>query len=219
MFKTKDRKDSRMFSADTISIREYNAIIGATLIYGFLVNILLIFVARNFFMEMNPIVFLIGYIILAIAGSIIVNASKKPAISFLGYNMICIPIGALLSIYIPSYPTESIVAAVATTALVTFIMIIFGMIFQNFFSKIGTALIAALFIGFIAELIAILFGYGGDIFNWFFVILFSLYIGYDWYKAQSYPKTVDNAVDSAVDLYLDIINLFVRLLEIIGKKK
>ena len=34
----------------------------------------------------------------------------------------------------------------------------------------------------------------------------------DWAKAQEKPKTLDNAVDSAVDLYLDIINLFVRLL-------
>ena len=38
------------------------------------------------------------------------------------------------------------------------------------------------------------------------------YIGYDWAKAQEKRKTLDNAVDSAVDLYLDVINLFVRLL-------
>jgi FtsH-binding integral membrane protein len=43
-------------------------------------------------------------------------------------------------------------------------------------------------------------------------------MGFDWYRAQAYPKTVDNAIDSAVDLYLDIINLFIRLLEIFGKK-
>ena len=219
MFNTKDRKTARLNGADELTIRQYNGIIGATLLYGFLVNILLIFVAREFFMNMNLWVFLIGYFVLAIIGSVMVNLSHIPAVSFIGYNMICVPIGGLLAICVPEYPTDTIVAAVATTALVTVIMIIFGTIFQNFFSKIGTALIAALFIGFVAELITMLFGYGGDIFNWFFVILFSLYIGYDWYKAQSYTKTIDNAIDSAVDLYLDIINLFVRLLEILGKKK
>lgn len=48
--------------------------------------------------------------------------------------------------------------------------------------------------------------------------IFSLYIGYDWVKAQMYVKTVDNAVDSALDIYLDIINLFLQLLRILGSK-
>ena len=61
-------------------------------------------------------------------------------------------------------------------------------------------------------------GYGGNIFNWFFIIIFSLYIGYDWHVAQSYSKTVDNAIDSAIDLYLDLINLFLRILDILDRK-
>ena len=48
--------------------------------------------------------------------------------------------------------------------------------------------------------------------DWLVALLFCGYIGYDWAKAQEKRKTLDNAVDSAVDLYLDIINLFVRLL-------
>ena len=48
--------------------------------------------------------------------------------------------------------------------------------------------------------------------DWLVVLLSCGYIGYDWSKAQEKRKTLDNAVDSAVDLYLDIINLFVRLL-------
>ena len=219
MFNSKERKSIRKIGIDKISTRQYNAILGGTLLYGFLVNILLVFVARNFFMQMNPIIFLVGYFIAVIAGSIVVSVSSNPAISFLGYNLICVPIGAVLAICVPEYPIDMIIAAIGTTAFVTVMMIGLGTIFKNFFSKIGTALIAGLFIGFIAELIAILCGYGGDLFNWFFVILFSMYIGYDWYKAQSYTKTVDNAIDSAVDLYLDIINLFIRLLSILGKKK
>ena len=50
-------------------------------------------------------------------------------------------------------------------------------------------------------------------------VIFSLYIGYDYWKAQQYPKTVDNAVDSALDIYLDIINLFMRILSILGNGK
>lgn len=218
MFNT-NKENILLNSKDTIEVVQYNKIIGGMLLYGFLLNILLIFVAREFFMSINPIIFLIGYFVLAIGGSIIVNWSDNPALSFLGYNMICIPIGAVLAICIPSYPTESIVSAVVVTALVTLSMIILSIKFKDFFSKLGTVLIVTLIISFVIELIATLFGYGGNIFNWLFVIIFSLYIGYDWYRAQEQPKTVDNAVDVAVSLYLDIINLFIRLLEILSKKK
>ena len=56
-------------------------------------------------------------------------------------------------------------------------------------------------------------------FDYIFVIIFSLYIGYDWQKSQAYPPTLDNAVDSAADIYVDIVNLFIRLLAILGRNK
>ena len=48
--------------------------------------------------------------------------------------------------------------------------------------------------------------------------LFSLYIGYDFYRSQQFAKTVDNAVDCALDIYLDIVNLFLALLRIFGNR-
>jgi FtsH-binding integral membrane protein len=42
--------------------------------------------------------------------------------------------------------------------------------------------------------------------------LFCGYIAYDWAKAQEESPTADNAVDACVGLYLDIINLFLRIL-------
>jgi len=54
--------------------------------------------------------------------------------------------------------------------------------------------------------------------SWISAIIFSLYIAYDVYRSQQFPPTIDNAIDSAIDIYLDIINLFLDILEIIGKK-
>ena len=34
-----------------------------------------------------------------------------------------------------------------------------------------------------------------------------------------YPKTVDNAVDCALDIYLDIINIFIRLLALLSRRE
>lgn len=219
MFNSKKRKEARMKSEGAIvSDQKYNIIIGAMLLYGFVMNAIMVLLTGQFFMEMNPIAFLIGYFVSALIGSIMVNASKNPIVSFIGYNLIVVPIGALLSICLPGYSIGLILSAIIVTAIIAAIMMLLGSMFPQFFSKIGLTLFIALLVGIIAEFVAMLLGYGGDIFNWIFVIIFSLYMGYDWYRAQAYPKTVDNAIDSAVDLYLDIINIFVRLLEIFGKK-
>jgi len=71
------------------------------------------------------------------------------------------------------------------------------------------------------SLLSLLFGFNlnRDFIAYVSAAIFTLYIGYDWHKAQMYPKTLDNAVDCALDLYLDIINLLLDLLRIIAKVK
>ena len=55
--------------------------------------------------------------------------------------------------------------------------------------------------------------------SWVGVVIFSLYIGYDWARANTCAPTLDNAVDLAANLYLDIINLFLRILSLLGKRR
>ncbi len=214
----RERKAARTQCPDTIGTAAYNSVIGLTILYGFVVNALMVLFARPLFVDLPPIAIIIGYIVSAFAGAIIANKSSKPAISFLGYNLIVLPIGMLLSLILPDYSTETIFLAAVLTGIVTVVMILLSVIFPTFFSKLGTSLLWSLLIGTFVELIASLLGYGGNIFNWLFVIIFSLYIGYDWHKAQSYSKTVDNAIDSAIDLYLDLINLFIRILDILDRR-
>ena len=53
------------------------------------------------------------------------------------------------------------------------------------------------------------------------ILIFTLYIGYDIRKVQQLTETdidEDNiAVYGAFQLYLDFINIFIRLLELFGK--
>ncbi|MBR6693608.1 MAG: US12 family protein [Clostridia bacterium] len=212
-----ERKRARMQNADfdKLSLRTYNLIIGAVILYGFVVNAIMVATLSDFFMNMDYRVLLIGYIILVIIGSFMTN-SKSPLVSFIGYNLVVVPIGALVSVLVPQYDTTSIIAAIVATGAVVFLMIAISTIYPRVFSKMGTALFLMLLLGLVAEVIAMFLGYGGDIFNWLFVLIFSLYIGYDWFRAQSYPRTLDNAVDSALDIYVDAINIFVRLLAIFG---
>lgn len=217
MFDTKEMKQERFKSHENLSTSAYNLVIGACLLYGFIINALMVKFLSPFFIDLNPLVFIIGYFVLAISG-IIISKSNKPGLSFLGYNLVVIPVGAVLAICLPDYSTANIFSAIVITGIVVAVMMLLSTLFPNLFSKMGTALFIALSVSILAEVIAMLFSFDGGIFNWIFVVIFSLYIGYDWYRAQQFPKSLDNAIDCVIDLYLDIINLFLRILEIISKR-
>ena len=90
--------------------------------------------------------------------------------------------------------------------------------FPNIFAKLGRGLFISLLVLVAVELICVFFfGFFANIFNWISAAIFTLYIGYDWHVAQSFPKTLDNAIDSACDLYIDLINLVIDILHIIDR--
>lgn len=221
MFDNKERKIQRLknITQDSITINSYNLILGLIIFYGFVVNALIVHFCKDIFINMNFTIFLIAYFVLGFFGICISGISKNPLISFVGYNFVVLPIGALLSIGLQDYGSIDILTSMMITGMVTFIMMIISTIKPQIFQGLGNTLFISLILGILCEIISIFLGYQGQIFDWLFVLLFSAYIGYDWHKAQSYPKNLDNAIDSALDIYLDIINLFIRILSIIGKNK
>jgi FtsH-binding integral membrane protein len=165
-------------------------------------------------------VLLLGYLVPTLIGVLMAAKSTNPMVSFIGYNLVVLPIGVLLSLLLLNFPVGIVVKAMALTGMVTATMMLLAIIRPQFFLGLGRTLFLTLIIGIVAEVVATwLLGYRGEIFDWVFVILFSGYIGYDVAKSQAYPKTLDNAVDSALDIYLDIINLFIRLLSILGRRE
>lgn len=219
MFNNSKRKEARLNSnvSNTMSVRGYNLSLGLVIFYGFLVNVFMVMTMSEFFINMHWGVFVVGYFVSCLIGIAMSAASKNAFISFIGYNLVVVPIGAVLSICLQGYSGIDILTAMGATGLVTLLMLILSTINPNFFAGLGRTLFFSLLAGLIVEIVLMFMGISTPILNWFFVVIFSLYIGYDWYKAQQYPKTMDNAVDSALDIYLDIINLFLRILSIISK--
>lgn len=218
MLNNKERKMSRMNSMidDTINANVYNLFIGGMVSYGLLVNIFMVTFFGETFMNINPWVFLIGYFISCIVGSLMAAKSNNPIVSFIGYNLIVIPIGVLLCMWFPDVSSTVILPAIVITTIITVVMMVLATVAPQFFLGLGSTLFIVLIINIVVELIAVLFfGYNGNLFNWICILIFSGYIGFDWSKAQAYPKTIDNAIDSAIDIYLDIINLFLRIAEIL----
>ncbi len=201
-----------------ISYTAYNVIIGALLSYGFLLDTFLVIRFSDTMRRTNPLIFLLIYFAAMIAGSFMIR-SRNAVMGFLGYNLIAIPIGLMLSILLPSYPAELISQAVLITAGISLVMTVASIMFPQFFARIGSTLFISLIVLIIVELVAGLFGYRGTIFDYLVCALFSLYIGFDWYRANNLYRTASNAISVAANLYLDIINIFLRILSILGKRK
>ena len=136
--------------------------------------------------------------------------------------LIVLPVGLVVSISVYYYGGLSspvVYQAFVLTACIAVIMTVLSGIFPDFFAKLGGMLLASLFAIIIGSALCMFLGWSTYYLSIFAAAIFSLYIGYDMYRAQRYPKTADNAVDCAVDIYLDIINLFLRLLRILGRRR
>lgn len=221
-----NRKQARLQSgeADRLSARSYNLALTGLLAYGLLLNAVIVYYfaypLMNALQGVSPWVLLLGYLVPTLAGIVMAAKSQNPMVSFIGYNLVVLPIGIMLALVVPGVPAGIVVKAMALTGMVTLTMALLAIVRPQVFLGLGRTLLIALVVGIVAEVVAtFLLGYRGELFDWFFVLLFSGYIGYDVAKSQAYPKTLDNAVDSALDIYLDIINLFIRLLSILGRRE
>ena len=216
-----ERKMNRWESKRIIESFQYNLIIGIVLLWGFAVNWLIVkSISTQSIQSINYFLFLIGYFASCFFGVYLFKNSSNPWTSFIGYNFVVVPFGLVINVVVSQYDPSIVVDAMRITGFVTLIMMVLGSLFPQFFEKIIGALTIALLAVIVVELVEIfILGIHHDIIDWLVALIFCGYIGYDWGRANRIPKTIDNAVDSAAALYMDIINLFLRILRILGKRR
>ena len=208
-----------------VSTRVYNGVIVAVLLWGLLVNWLLCKYVGNYtniFPKMSPIAFVIAYLVVAIIGVVMTNKAKNAAVTFIGYNLVVVPFGLVISTLVESYVTKGqtnvVTLAFLYTMLIAVAMLATVIMFPRLFEKVGGVLGAVLGGLILCEIVLLILGVRQQWICWLAAGLFSIYLGYDIYRSQQYPKTIKNAMASALDIYMDMANLFIRLLEILGKK-
>lgn len=203
---------------DSISDRAFFGTLGAVLCYGFFVTAWI--ASSTEVMPFNWLSFILIGLVIPILGIVIAVKSNNPIVSFIGYNLVVIPFGIILSPVLHQYSPHVIQNAFFITGVDVITMSVLSMIYPNFFSKIGGALFMALIGLVIVRILQVFIPALAQftIIDWISAGIFSLYVGFDWWRANTVPKTYDNAVDIALDLYLDIINLFLSILRILGKK-
>lgn len=203
----------------------YNLIIGGTLAYGFLINCIMVATCADFAFKLfsNSVVFYVLYFLMVIAGSFMVNGSSNPVVSFIGYNLIVVPLGLVLTVLLNLFSLAGYDAIIATafgiTTIVTIGMMMLSAAFPRFFLSLGRTLGVTLILTIVVEIIMLIAGASLGIIDYVVVLIFCGYIGYDWARANACAKTVDNAIDSAAELYVDIVNLFIRILSILARSR
>ena len=205
-----------------ISRSFYNFILGGCIFWGFAINYIICVFFSEYVLMINPVVLLVGYFILALIGIFMSKLSNNALVSFIGFNFVVVPIGAVLSIVLAEYKssTNIVIEAIAITGIVTLVITILSIIKPELFKNMGKVLFISLGLLVICELALVLFTHKVPIIiEWIACGIFCGYIGFDISRAQYETPTVDNAVDMAVSLYLDVVNLFLRILKILGEIK
>ena len=209
-------------NAKFISDRAFYLVVAAALLFGFAVNALEVVFLADIVVTWNPIVFLVVYLILAIGGVCINAFSRNPALSFIGYCMVVLPIGALLAMVVPAYSIGVVRSAFIVTTILAVIFGLLAVMYPKIFYSMWKVLAVSLLIALIWSLVAMFtgnyFSSGYVWLDWIVVLVFCCYVGFDVARAYARPKTLDNAVDSACGLYLDLMNIFIRLLAIFGRR-
>lgn len=199
----------------TMSRRGFYFAIGCILTWGFFATNLVSQATATW--QPDLVTFLLVGLVLPIVGITLSHFSRNAIVSFIGFNLVVIPVGAMLGPVLAHYELvqPGLVGRTALlTAMVTGMMGVSGLIFPQFYSKIGGALLMALLCLLVVRILQVFVPNLQNVgfVDWLAAGLFALYIGYDMWRASEIPANLDNAVDVAVSLYLDIINLFLSLL-------
>jgi len=210
----------RHFEGLGVSDAVFNLTIGLVLLWGFFVNGCMAVFFSSSILQMNYLLILVLYFAGSIVGTMTVYKSDQPLISLVGFTLLSMSMGLLLTYFVSYYTVSSISTAFFLSGVVTACMIVLSCIFPAFFNGLGRTLATSLLLAIIADLAAVfLFRAALGILDMAVVLIFCGYIGYDWSKAQMYPRTLDNAIDCAADIYVDIVNLFIRILSLLGRRR
>ena len=212
-----------MTSEDTSSRGAYNLAIGLTVLAGCAVNYLMsVFFSDQLFkfMQTSPWIVLILYFVGSIAGIFIVNKTQNPVTGILGFGLLAVSMGMVLTAYISFYTEASVTTAFLITMGITGVMTLAASVFPAFFASLGKGLGIMLLITIIGELVfSLILRKNLGIFDYIVIFIFCGYIGFDWTRAQQRPATIVNAIRSAAAIYVDIVNIFIRILSIMGKRR
>lgn len=207
-----------------ISIRLYNFIIAALIFIGFCVMGAGCYITRDihFLMYLSSHAFsVMGITFFGTIGGLILmsvaQSRQSVPMSLGGFILFITTFGFISSIGVMAADLPAINTAFTATAAITVIFGALGVLFPRFFAKISGVLCGALLAVVLVEIVLMFMGIDQTATDYVIVALFACFIGWDTYCATQVPPTVPNAVLMASNLFVDIMNVFLRILSIINR--
>ena len=160
-----------------------------------------------------PLVF--GSFILTIVGMVMMSAAaskQSVGLSLVGYVIFASTFG------LANYDLPTINTAFIATAAITFVFGALGVTFPKFFQRVYGIGFGILLATILVEIVLMFMGVSQSITDLIVIVVFAGFIGYDTYVATTVPPTLPNAVLMASNLFVDIINVFLRILNILGRR-
>jgi uncharacterized protein len=127
------------------------------------------------------------------------------------------------------FEIQSVYAAFAATAGTFAVMTVYGLVTKSDLTKFGSIAIMGLFgliIGSLVNVFLLQSDSLGMVLTYIGIFIFIILIAFDTQKLKTYAQVAEQegnathmAILGALSLYLDFINLFIRLLAIFGKRK
>lgn len=165
--------------------------------------------------------FAIACVFVSIVGAVWGQSNDDVMTSVLGGFICAFAMGAMIGPFVSLYETSSVIYALGLTAGVVFLTGLVGAVIPKDLSGWGTPLFAGLIGLIIISFIAPLFGFKHTltVLDIVGIVLFCGIMMYDMNMARHLDKTMNNAVDVAVNIFLNFANIFIRILSLMGQKK
>lgn len=208
-----------------ISRRLYNLLLTGFVVLSFVVMAVCSHITSTYefmmFMLRNPMALTAGMLVGSIGGIIAMSIGRSKeslALGLVGYALFTLTFGFSTSLVLGMYDMQTISLAFSATAGIMIVFGAAGIMFPNFFARLQGVLMVGLFAVIVVELIMSLMGVAQTATDLLVILLFCGFIGYDVFRASTAVPTVSNALWYAIELYLDILNVFIRLLSILGRR-
>lgn len=152
--------------------------------------------------------------------------AKNYPTNYVMLSLLTLGISFMTGLTCSAFTTSSVLMAVGMTTLVVAGLMCFAMQTKHDFSGMGPYLFIALLVMFFTSLIG--FFFWNSIMETIYcscgVLVFSMYIVYDTQlivggKHHAHQFSIDDYVFAAINLYLDIINLFIMMLRLFGNRE
>lgn len=214
-------------AAKRLSPRMFNLAVSGLIFLGFCVMGLGTYYTgtMDFAKAMSSVGGSFGFMVLTLVGTVagifIMSAGasrQSAAISLVGYALFASTFGLLSSVALVRYDLPTINTAFAATAAITFVFGALGVTFPQVFKRVGGVCCGVLMALLLVEIVLAVMGVSQTITDYIVVIVFAGFIGYDTYTATQVEPTLPNAVMVATNLFMDIINVFLRILDIVGRR-